>query len=141
MKVIIIGGVAAGPKAASRINRLCAEAEITIIEKGEFLSYAGCGLPYYISGVVKDSKELMTTPAGTVRDAAFFKNVKNTTVLNHTEATKIDRDNKTVTVQNRDGKESELPYDKLVMATGADAFVPPIPGRELGNIFNLKDFL
>jgi NADPH-dependent 2,4-dienoyl-CoA reductase/sulfur reductase-like enzyme/rhodanese-related sulfurtransferase len=139
MKVIIIGGVAAGPKAASRINRLCADAEVTVIEKGEFLSYAGCGLPYYISGVVEDSKELMTTPVGTVRDATFFKNVKNTTVLNHTEATKIDRENKTVTIRNRDGEESILPYDKLIMATGASAFVPPIPGRELGHIYNLKD--
>jgi NADPH-dependent 2,4-dienoyl-CoA reductase/sulfur reductase-like enzyme/rhodanese-related sulfurtransferase len=139
MKVIVIGGVAAGPKAASRINRLCADAEITIIEKGEFLSYAGCGLPYYISGVVKDSKELMTTPAGTVRDATFFKKVKNTTVLNHTEATKIDRKTQIVTVKNSAGEVSELPYDKLVLATGANAFVPPIPGINLNNIYNLKD--
>jgi NADPH-dependent 2,4-dienoyl-CoA reductase/sulfur reductase-like enzyme/rhodanese-related sulfurtransferase len=139
MKVIVIGGVAAGPKAASRINRLCAEADVTIIEKGELLSYAGCGLPYYISGQVKDSKELMSTPVGTVRDSAFFKNVKNANVLNHTEATAINRENKTVTVRTRDGKEQVLPYDKLVLATGAESSVPPIPGVELGNIYNLKD--
>ncbi|MDK2964227.1 MAG: hypothetical protein PWQ29_1621, partial [Verrucomicrobiota bacterium] len=139
MKVIVIGGVAAGPKAASRINRLCAEADVTIIEKGELLSYAGCGLPYYISGQVKDSKELMSTPVGTVRDSAFFKNVKNANVLNHTEATAINRENKTVTVRTRDGKEQVLPYDKLVLATGAESAVPPIPGVELGNIYNLKD--
>jgi NADPH-dependent 2,4-dienoyl-CoA reductase/sulfur reductase-like enzyme/rhodanese-related sulfurtransferase len=139
MKVVVIGGVAAGPKAASRINRLCAEADVTIIEKGELLSYAGCGLPYYISGQVKDSKELMSTPTGTVRDTAFFKKVKNATVLNHTEATAIDRENKTVTVKNRAGKEQILPYDKLVLATGAESAVPPIPGVELGNIYNLKD--
>ena len=139
MKVVIIGGVAAGPKAASRINRLCAEADVTIIEKGELLSYAGCGLPYYISGLVKDSKELMSTPVGTVRDSAFFKNVKNANVLNHTEATAIDRANKTVIVKNRDGEEQVLPYDKLVLATGAESAVPPIPGIHLKNIFNLKD--
>ncbi len=139
MKIIVIGGVAAGPKAASRINRLCADAEITIIEKGEFLSYAGCGLPYYISGMVEDSKELMSTPVGTVRDSAFFKKVKNTTVLNQTEATAIDRENQTVTVKNRDGEEQVLPYDKLVLATGAESAVPPIPGIDLENIFNLKD--
>ncbi len=139
MKIIVIGGVAAGPKAASRINRLCADAEITIIEKGEFLSYAGCGLPYYISGMVEDSKELMSTPVGTVRDSAFFKKVKNTTVLNQTEATAIDRENQTVTVTNRDGETQELPYDKLVLATGAESAVPPIPGIELDNIYNLKD--
>ncbi len=139
MKVIVIGGVAAGPKAASRINRLCAEAEVTIIEKGELLSYAGCGLPYYISGQVKDSKELMSTPVGTVRDSAFFKNVKNANVLNHTEATAIHRKQKTVTVKNRAGETQDLPYDKLVLATGAESAVPPIPGVELGNIYNLKD--
>ncbi len=94
MKVVVIGGVAAGPKTASRINRLCADAEVTIIEKGEFLSYAGCGLPYYISGMVEDSKELMSTPVGTVRDSAFFRNVKNANVLNHTEAMVINRKDK-----------------------------------------------
>ena len=139
MKVIVIGGVAAGPKTASRINRLCAEAEVTIIEKGELLSYAGCGLPYYISGVVKDSKELMSTPAGTVRDSAFFRNVKNAEVLNHTEALKINREKKSVTVRTGNGAETELPYDKLVLATGAESAVPPIPGVELQNIYNLKD--
>ncbi len=139
MKVVIIGGVAAGPKAASRINRLCAEADVTIVEKGELLSYAGCGLPYYISGLVKDSKELMSTPVGTVRDTAFFRNVKNAKVLNRTEAVAINRKQKTVTVKNRDGAAQILPYDKLVLATGAESAVPPIPGIRLKNIFNLKD--
>ena len=139
MKVIVIGGVAAGPKAASRINRLCADADVTIIEKGEFLSYAGCGLPYYISGMVEDSRELMSTPVGTVRDSAFFQNVKNANVLNQTEATAIHRKQKTVTVKNRAGETQDLPYDKLVLATGAESAVPPIPGIELHNIYNLKD--
>jgi NADPH-dependent 2,4-dienoyl-CoA reductase/sulfur reductase-like enzyme/rhodanese-related sulfurtransferase len=139
MKVVVIGGVAAGPKTASRINRLCDDAEVTVVEKGEFLSYAGCGLPYYISGTVKDSKELMSTPVGTVRDTEFFKNVKNTRVLNHTEATAIDRARKVVKVRTRDGEEQELPYDKLVLATGADSTIAPIPGVKLGNIYSLKD--
>lgn len=139
MKILIIGGVAAGPKTASRINRLCDDAEITIVEKGELLSYAGCGLPYYISDVVKDSKELMSTPVGTLRDAGFFKKVKNTTVLNHTEATSINRKQKTVTVKTQAGEEQELPYDKLVLATGAKSAAPPIPGIQLGHIFTLKD--
>jgi len=139
VKIIIIGGVAAGPKAASRINRLCADAEVTIIEKGAFLSYAGCGLPYYISGMVEDSRELMSTPVGTVRDSKFFKKVKNATVLNHTEATCVNRTRKTVTVKTKDGEGKELPYDKLILATGATASSPPIPGIRLKNIFNLKD--
>ncbi|MFO7937922.1 MAG: FAD-dependent oxidoreductase [Kiritimatiellia bacterium] len=139
MKVIVIGGVAAGPKTASRINRLCAEAEVTIVEKGEFLSYAGCGLPYYISGLVKDSKELMSTPVGTVRDSAFFRDVKNAEVLNHTEALKINRDAKSVTIKPESGDEKDLPFDKLVLATGAESALPPIPGVQLENIYNLKD--
>ena len=139
MKVVIIGGVAAGPKTASRINRLCDDAEVTVIEKGEFLSYAGCGLPYYISGVVKDSKELMSTPVGTVRDTAFFQNVKNARVLNHTEALKVDRSNKSVHIRTANGEVQQLPYDKLVLATGAEATIAPIPGVELNNIYSLKD--
>lgn len=139
MKVIVIGGVAAGPKAASRIKRLCADSDVTIVEKGEILSYAGCGLPYYISGLVKDSKELMSTPVGTIRDSAFFQNVKNTKVLNHTEAIGINRENKSITVKTQSDEEQSLPYDKLVLATGANSAVPPIPGVELGNIYNLKN--
>ena len=139
MKIVVIGGVAAGPKAASRINRLHADAEVTVVEKGEFLSYAGCGLPYYISGLVKDSKELMSTPVGTIRDTAFFQNVKNTKVLNHTEALSINRESKNVTVRMPNGEEQKLPYDKLVLATGAQSAIPPIPGIDLQNIFNLKD--
>ncbi len=138
MKVVIIGGVAAGPKAASKINRLCPDAEVTIVEKGEFLSYAGCGLPYYISGVVKEQSELMATPVGTVRDSVFFQKVKNVKVLNRTEATAIDRENKTVTICDAAGVETKLEYDKLVLATGANAVTPPIPGIEMDNIFSLK---
>ncbi|MDD2598841.1 MAG: FAD-dependent oxidoreductase [Kiritimatiellae bacterium] len=139
MKVVIIGGVAAGPKAGSRINRLCGDAEVTIVEKGEFLSYAGCGLPYYISGVVKEQRELMSTPVGTVRDCVYFQDVKNVRVLNRTEATAIDREARTVTVVSREGIEQKLPYDKLVLATGAQSVIPPIKGVELENVFNLKD--
>jgi NADPH-dependent 2,4-dienoyl-CoA reductase/sulfur reductase-like enzyme/rhodanese-related sulfurtransferase len=139
MKIVVIGGVAAGPKTASRIRRLCDDAEVTIIEKGEFLSYAGCGLPYYISGMVQDQKELMATPVGTVRDSVFFRNVKDVHVMNRTEATAINRKNKTVTIRKDDGKTQDLGYDKLVLATGAASFIPPIPGVGLKNIFNLKD--
>ncbi len=138
MKIVIIGGVAAGPKAASRIIRLHPKAEVTIIEKGEFLSYAGCGLPYYISGAVKTQEELMATPIGVVRDSVFFQNVKNVKVLNKSTAKHIDRKNKTVTVEGHNGEEFILPYDKLVLATGADPIMPPLPGIKLGNVFKLK---
>jgi len=138
MKVVIVGGVAAGPKAASKIIRLMPDADVTIVEKGRFLSYAGCGLPYYISGVVKEQKELMATPVGVVRDPVFFQNVKNVHVMNETEALEIDRASKCVRVREVVGsKESRLDYDKLVLATGASPFVPPIPKVDLNNIFSL----
>jgi len=137
-RVVVIGGVAAGPKVASKVARLDPEAEVTIVEKGEFLSYAGCGLPYYISGVVKEQKELMCTPVGTVRDPVFFRNVKNVRVLNHTEAMEMDRASKRVRIQNRVAGAAEwLDYDTLVLATGAKPLVPPIPGVELANVFTL----
>ena len=138
MNVVIVGGVAAGPKAASKIIRLKPDADVTIIEKGFFLSYAGCGLPYYVSGEIKDQKELMETPAGVVRDAAFFLNVKNFKVRNNTEALEIDRGNKRIRVKAlASGEESWIPYDKLVLATGASPIVPPIPGIDKKNVFTL----
>ena len=73
LKVIVIGGVAAGPKAAAKIMRLNPEAEVTLLDKGKLISYAGCGLPYYISGVVKEQKDLMSTPIGALRDPAFSR--------------------------------------------------------------------
>lgn len=138
MKVIVIGGVAAGPKAAAKIMRMRPDADVTIIEKGVFLSYAGCGLPYYIAGEIKEQKELMETPAGVVRDSAFFLNVKNLNVKNRTEALEIDRQGKRVHIRAlTTGEESWLPYDKLVMATGASPVIPPIPGVDKKNIFTL----
>jgi len=138
MRVVIIGGVAAGPKVASKVIRLMPTAEVTVVEKGELLSYAGCGLPYYISGVVKEQKELMSTPVGVVRDPVFFQKVKNVHVLNYTEALRIDRDAKRVRVRNvQDDNERWLDYDKLVLATGAEPVVPPIPQIDLDNIFTL----
>ncbi|MDD3375453.1 MAG: FAD-dependent oxidoreductase [Candidatus Omnitrophica bacterium] len=138
-RIVIIGGVAAGPKVGSRISRICPDAEIILIEKGKFLSYAGCGLPYYISGVVKDQKELMCTSIGTVRDPIFFHEVKNVTVMNQTEAVQVDRENKKVIVQDLKSKQKkEISYDELVFATGASPIVPPLAGKELKNVFTLQ---
>ncbi|OHB50811.1 MAG: hypothetical protein A2Y10_01645 [Planctomycetes bacterium GWF2_41_51] len=138
MKVVIVGGVAAGPKAAAKIMRLVPDADVTIVEMGRLLSYAGCGLPYYISGAVKDQRELMSSPAGVVRDPIFFQQVKNVHLLNQTEAFEIDRANKRVRVRKLvDGLESVLEYDKLVIATGSEPIKPAFEGIELGNIFTL----
>jgi len=130
LRVVIVGGVAAGPKAASRIVRLNPRAQVTVIEKGTFLSYAGCGLPYYVSGVVKEQKDLMCTPVGVVRDSIFFQKVKNVRMLNGTQAVEIDRAGKRVGMAGAGGTEPTwwIEYDKLVLCTGAHPIRPKIPG-------------
>ncbi len=138
LKVIIVGGVAAGPKVAAKVMRLMPHAEVTIIDKGKLLSYAGCGLPYYISGVVRDQSQLTSSAVGVVRDPVFFQKVKNVRVLNQTEALDINRSQKQIHVRdNSRGTESWLEYDKLVLATGAAPMIPNLPGIHLKNIFSL----
>ena len=138
-KVVIIGGVATGPKAAARLRRLDPTAEITIVERGDLVSYAGCGTPYYIKGDIAEFNELIETPVGTPRDAVFFRKVKDVTVLTHTLAEKIDRERKVVATINLDTNEhQELAYDQLVLATGGAPVVPPFPGVDLKNVFTLR---
>lgn len=139
MKVIVIGGVAAGPKVAARLMRIMTDVEVTLIEKGTYLSYAGCGLPYYVAGVIEEQKELMATPVGVVRDAYFFEKVKDFKVLNQTEVIAIDRTSKKVKVKDlQSGEEKELAYDKLVLATGSNSIIPPLEGIKADNIFKVQ---
>ncbi len=134
-KIVIIGGVACGPKAAARIKRLTPDADVTILEKGELLSYAGCGLPFYISGEVKDHNELMSTPTGVVRDTHFFNIVKDIHVHNHTLAKSIDRQNRIVHAVKIDSGESvDFPYDALVLAVGSKNIRPDIKGLDLKGV-------
>ncbi|MHC4885268.1 MAG: FAD-dependent oxidoreductase [Planctomycetota bacterium] len=137
-RVVIIGGVTAGPKAASKVIRLRENAEVTIIERGEFLSYAGCGLPYYISGTVREQGKLMCTPAGVARDSVFFRSQKNVRVRNRTEAVGIDREGRRVQVRDiLNGDEEWVPYDALLLATGAVPIIPPLPGCDARGVFRL----
>ncbi len=138
LRVVIIGGVTAGPKAAAKLIRLLPDTDVTIVERGSVMSYAGCGLPYYVSGVVRDQKRLLASPAGVVRDPVFFRNVMNVHVMNQTEACEIDRARRRVRVRDAlGGRETWLPYDKLLLATGASAFVPPPLRTSLRNVFSL----
>lgn len=131
-KVVIIGGVAAGPKVAGKLRRLDPEAEIVILEKGKFLSYAGCGLPYYISGDIEKQQELMESPLGVMRDPEFFRKSKRVQVYNRTEALRIDRTRQEVEARNLEsGEILVFPYDKLVLATGAKVAVPPVKAIDL----------
>ncbi len=138
-QVVIIGGVACGPKAAARIKRLNPEAEVTIIEKGELLSYAGCGLPFYISGEVKSHNELMATPTGVVRDTLFFRMVKDIHVKNHTLVQRVDKEKKIVHATDLESGETiEISYDTLVLAVGSKYQVPPIQGTDLKGVHFLQ---
>ena len=99
-KVLIIGGVACGAKTAARLARLAPEFDITVLERGEHLSFAGCGFPYFVGDVVKEYKDLVCTPLGIIRDANFFRTVKNVTVHTGCLATRIDRENRCVTASD-----------------------------------------
>lgn len=135
MKIVIIGGVAAGLKAAAKARRCDPHAEITVVEKGTLISYGACGLPYYVEAQVDDINDLMKTPAGALRNPDFFQRVKDIRVLPKTLATGIEREKKIVFITNTDtGEEAVLPYDKLVIATGAIPIQPELPGYSLANI-------
>ncbi|WP_003543113.1 FAD-dependent oxidoreductase [Desulfotomaculum nigrificans] len=138
-KILIIGGVAAGPKVAARARRLDPDAQITILEKGEYISYAGCGMPYYLSGKIHDFDHLYSTAYGVKRDPEFFKAERGIDVLTGMEALAIDRANKKVTARNvATGEESVFEYDKLVLATGSNPITPPIENLDLKGVYRLN---
>ncbi|MPW24406.1 CoA-disulfide reductase [Alkalibaculum sp. M08DMB] len=131
-KVIVIGGVAGGASAAARLRRLEKQTEIIILEKGEYISFANCGLPYYIGDVIKDIQNLL------VETPTSMKEKKDIDVRIKHEVISIDRVNKKVLVKDLKQKETySESYDQLVIATGSSPIVPPIPGIELPNIFTL----
>jgi NADPH-dependent 2,4-dienoyl-CoA reductase/sulfur reductase-like enzyme/rhodanese-related sulfurtransferase len=137
-KIVIIGGTAAGPKTAARARRLDPDAEITIVERGGLLSSATCGMPFYIEGLIEDLPSLLCTSRGVVRDDAYFEIEKDTEALCWTEATKIKREDKIITVRGvESGEEYEIPYDKLVLAVGASPIVPRIEGSDLIGVHRL----
>lgn len=138
-RIIVIGGSAAGPKAAAKARRLDEEAEIVIIQKAPDLSMASCGYPYYVGGFFDDRNLLICTPTGVVRDPKFYLNAKGIVARTETEATAIDPKSKVVSVRDlKTGKDDTLPYDKLILATGAIPRIPPIPGASLTGITTLQ---
>jgi NADPH-dependent 2,4-dienoyl-CoA reductase/sulfur reductase-like enzyme/rhodanese-related sulfurtransferase len=137
-KIVIVGGIATGPKAAARARRLDPDAKIAIIERGGLLSYAGCGMPFYIEGLIKALPSLLCTSRGVTRDDAYFEIEKDIEAHCWTEASKINRDEKTVTVRDvNSGEEHDMPYDKLILAVGASPIVPRMEGSELEGVHRL----
>lgn len=132
-KIVIVGGVAGGASAAARARRVDESAEIHIYERGPYISFANCGLPYFIGGEIQDrSKLLIMTPKKMWARSRVHAHV------NH-EVLSIDRSAKTIRVKRPDGLEEDVPYDKLILSQGAKPIVPPIPGAELPNVFTLRD--
>jgi len=134
-RILVIGGSAAGPKAAARARRLDEEAEITILQKAPDLSMASCGYPYYVGGVFNERSQLLCTATGVIRDPKFYLNAKNIVAKTETEAIKIDRSRKTVTARNlRTGAEETLAYDRLILATGGIPNRWSLPGIDLAGV-------
>lgn len=132
MRVVIIGGVAAGMSAASKIARINKDIEVVVYEKGGFLSYGACGLPYYVGAFNDDYRRMIA------RTREQFTQMGIKTFLHH-EVTAVDVKNKTVTVHDLDGdKVFTDKYDKLMVATGAASVVPPFPGKDLMGVHTLK---
>lgn len=131
MKYLIIGGVAGGATAAARIRRLDEKNDILLFEKGAYISYANCGLPYYIGGTIPQRESLF------VQTPALFGLRFNVDVRTHSEVIGIDREKKEVLVRSRQ-KEYRESYDKLLLSPGASPIVPPLPGIESNGIFTLR---
>ena len=133
MKVIIVGGVAGGASAAARIRRLDETAQIIVFERSGYVSYANCGLPYYIGGVIEDRSLL------TLQTPESFKSRFEIDVRIHHEVVAIHRERKAVTVRNlENGTEFEETYDKLILSPGARPIRPPMPGLDAKRLFTLR---
>ncbi len=132
-KVLIVGGVAGGASTAARLRRMDEEAEIILFERGKYISFANCGLPYYIGDVITEREKLLVVTSEMMRTRF------NIDVRTENEVTAIDRSKKAVTVRNlATGEEYTEGYDKLVLSPGAAPIRPPLPGMELPHVFTLR---
>ncbi|KAA1262214.1 Coenzyme A disulfide reductase [Rubripirellula obstinata] len=134
MKIVIVGGVAGGASAAARARRLDETAEIVVLERGHHPSFANCGLPYYVGGKIESRKKLLVAPV------EMLRNRHRLDVRVRSQVTKIDRDRKQVHVSNLEtGDQYTESFDKLIIATGASPFRPPIPGIDSSKVLELRD--
>jgi NADPH-dependent 2,4-dienoyl-CoA reductase/sulfur reductase-like enzyme/rhodanese-related sulfurtransferase len=133
LRLIVIGGVAGGATTAARARRLNEEAEIILIERGEYISFTNCGLPYYIGQIIKERDDLLVTTA------EAFTARYNIDIRIFSEVTEIDRSNKQVTIKNlKSGDTYTEKYDKIILSPGAEPLRPPLEGINLDNIYSLR---
>lgn len=133
MKVLIVGGVAGGMSAATRLRRLNEQAEIVVFDKGPYVSFANCGLPYHVSGIIEDRESLL------VQTPEALYNRFRIDVRPHSEVVAINVEKRTITVEGTDGTYEES-YDKLILSLGAEPIIPPIKGYdEAENVFTLRN--
>lgn len=134
MKTVIIGGVAGGASTAARLRRMDEHAEILLLERGPYVSFANCGLPYHIGEVIHDREKLLVV---TPQD---LKDLLNIDVRVNNEVIRINRAQKTITVRNIEtGSTYEESYDKLVLSPGAAPIIPSLPGVSLPGVFTLRN--
>ncbi|MCU0241109.1 MAG: FAD-dependent oxidoreductase [Vicinamibacteria bacterium] len=131
-RVVIVGGVAGGASCAARLRRLDESAEIMLVERGPYVSFANCGLPYYVGEIIRDESRLL------LASPELLKQRFNIDVRVEHEATVIDREQRRVTMRDKQGVTVREPYDALVLATGAQPIRPPLPGIHLPGIFTLR---
>jgi len=136
MKIVVIGAEAAGMKAACRTKRLLPEAEITVLDEGEYISLAACGLPYFLSADIEEFKRLLTTAYDVERTPEYFGNVKAIAVHTGVRADSIDTADHVVhTTHLESGEQRDYSYDKLILATGARPILPEIDGLDLPGVY------
>jgi len=134
LRIIIVGGVAGGASAATRARRCNEHAQITLLEKDDYVSFANCGMPYHIGGEISDRGRLL------VASAALLRGRFNIDVRERCEAISIDRAARTIRVRNLvDESETELPWDRLILSPGASPFVPPVDGVDAAGVFTLRN--
>ena len=132
MRYVILGGVAAGTKAAAKLKRCDRQAEVKVFTKGQDISYAGCGLPYYIGGDIKSREELI------VNSPEKYAALTGAEVYTGSEAVGVDCEKKTVSIRRQSGEVMSASYDKLIIATGAVPFVPKADGVDKEGVFCVR---
>ena len=138
-RIVVVGGSAAGPKAAAKARRIDDSAEVIILQKDPDLSMASCGYPYYVGGYFDDRNMLLCTPAGVVRNPQFYLNAKDIDARVNTEVLSIDREARQVIYRDLvTGQTNVMPYDKLILAVGSTPRMPPVPGIDLEGITTLQ---